>query len=455
MQVKKAVVKLCLALAVVMPGMAWGQTSSINAFSPYSMYGLGELRTPGTLQTRSMGGVGVGMRNAAAVNLLNPAAYSAVRPKSFLFDFGLEGQCFYNSQKYYGQTLNTSYYTVNFHDIAFQLPIAKHLGLGFSLTPYSSVGYRMKQEVDDDEIWGNIGRVQYQWDGDGDVTEVKLGLGWEIFRGFSIGIAAQYYWGDIQRIYKTAILENITGGGLIADATGTETYSVSRFKGQFGVQWSPISNRRRILTIGATYDIGGDLNPNVTTKVQTGDIFNTVAMDMGNRLGLKLPQQVAVGIYYNTPKIAVGADYVYQDWGGRNRQIESTGVSGPDRSAFAVAYTDTHTIKAGVEYTPNRYDVRNFLKRWSYRAGFRYGTHNQTYNGDKLGQYAVTLGVGVPVKFLAISSIDVGVEYGRRGYNLAERLGLVRQQYFKFSVGFSLFAGAENGEYWFRRPKYD
>ena len=71
--------------------------------------------------------------------------------------------------------------------------------------------------------------------------------------------------------------------------------------------------------------------------------------------------------------------------------------------------------------------MRNFLKRWSYRAGFRYGTHNQTYNGDKLGQYAVTLGVGVPVKFLAISSIDVGVEYGRRGYNLAERLGLVRQ----------------------------
>jgi hypothetical protein len=455
MQVKKAAVKLCLALAVIVPCMAWGQTSSINAFSPYSMYGLGELRTPGTLQTRSMGGVGVGMRNAAAVNLLNPAAYSAVRPKSFLFDFGLEGQCFYNSQKYYGQTLNTSYYTVNFHDIAFQLPIAKHLGLGFSLTPYSSVGYRMKQEVDDDEIWGNIGRVQYQWDGDGDVTEVKLGLGWEIFRGFSIGIAAQYYWGDIQRIYKTAILENITGGGLIADATGTETYSVSRFKGQFGVQWSPISNRRRILTIGATYDIGGDLNPNVTTKVQTGDIFNTVAMDMGNRLGLKLPQQVAVGIYYNTPKIAVGADYVYQDWGGRNRQTESTGVSGPDRSAFAVAYTDTHTIKAGVEYTPNRYDVRNFLKRWSYRAGFRYGTHNQTYNGDKLGQYAVTLGVGMPVKFLAISSIDVGVEYGRRGYNLAERLGLVRQQYFKFSIGFTLFAGSENGEYWFLRPKYD
>ena len=62
---------------------------------------------------------------------------------------------------------------------------------------------------------------------------------------------------------------------------------------------------------------------------------------------------------------------------------------------------------------------------------------------------------GIPVKLWAVSGIDVGVEYGRRGYNVADRLGLVRQQYFKFSVGFSLFAGAENGEYWFRRPKYD
>ena len=49
-----------------------------------------------------------------------------------------------------------------------------------------------------------------------------------------------------------------------------------------------------------------------------------------------------------------------------------------------------------------------------------------------------------------------GVEYGRRGYNIADRLGLVRQQYFKFAIGFTLFAGQmENGEYWFMRSKFD
>ena len=86
----------------------------------------------------------------------------------------------------------------------------------------------------------------------------------------------------------------------------------------------------------------------------------------------------------------------------------------------------------GVEYTPNRYDARHFLKRWSYRAGFRYGAYNQTFNGDKLAQYAVTAGIGIPVRRGAFSAIDIGVEYGRRGYNIADRLGLVRQQYFKF-----------------------
>ena len=85
----------------------------------------------------------------------------------------------------------------------------------------------------------------------------------------------------------------------------------------------------------------------------------------------------------------------------------------------------------------------------------RYGTYHQTFGGQRLDQMAVTFGMGVPVKYRAFSSIDVGVEYGMRGFNVAERLGLVRQQYIKFSIGFTLFAGAENNEYWFLRPKYD
>ena len=460
MQVKNTLIKLLVAAAALFPAAVWAQTSSINAFSPYTMYGIGELNTPGTLPMRSMGGVGVAMRSTGVVNLLNPAAYSSIPQKTFLFNFGLEGQNYYNSQTVAGQSKSTAYNTFNFHDIAFQMPVARKLGLGFSLTPYSSVGYRTKyyHEYDpSDPVWGNVGRVQYNYEGEGDVTEVKLGLGWEVFKNFSVGVAAQYYWGSIDRTF-TMTPTAITGEGTYTSSVGLDNYSISSVKGQVGVQWSPVLTQKRILTIGAAFDIGGDLNPEVTKRIYVGDIYNSTVKGDTTHLKMVLPRQLSAGIYYQTAKWAVGVDYAYQNWGDSNTATEMTGVSGSGdaRTSYEVAYTNTSTFKVGVEYTPSRYDVRSFLKRWSYRAGFRYGYHNQTFNGDRLAQYAVTAGFGIPVKLWAISSIDVGVEYGRRGYNVAERVGLVRQQYFKFAVGFTLFAGAqENGEYWFSRPKYD
>ena len=73
----KSILGLIVALvAVLLPLVAEAQTSSINAYSPYSMYGPGELLTPGNVQMRSMGGIGIGVRNLNQVNTQNPAAAS-------------------------------------------------------------------------------------------------------------------------------------------------------------------------------------------------------------------------------------------------------------------------------------------------------------------------------------------------------------------------------------------
>ena len=226
MQVKNTLIKLVVAAAAMFPFAVSAQTSSINAFSPYTMYGIGEQNTPGTLQMRSMGGAGVAMRSVSTVNLLNPAAYSAAPQKTFLFNFGLEGQNYYNAQTVGGVGKRTAYNTFNFHDIAFQMPVAKRLGLGFSLTPYSSVGYRTKyyHEYDpEDPIYANVGNIQYNYQGEGDVTEVKVGLGWEPFKNFSVGIAAQYYWGDIDRTFVMTPTA-ITGEGTFTSTVGQDNY---------------------------------------------------------------------------------------------------------------------------------------------------------------------------------------------------------------------------------------
>ena len=189
-----------VALAVLLlPFMAVAQTSSVNAYSPYSMYGPGELLTPGSAQMRSMGGVGIGLRSQGQPNVQNPAASSMAPSKSFLFDFGIDGTHFRNSQPKYDAsgiksgTAKTAYNTVNIHSIALTFPVAKRLGATLSLAPYSSVGYKVKQTDQNEDNWADIGRVIYGWQGDGDITEVKLSLGWEPFRNLSIGVAAKYF----------------------------------------------------------------------------------------------------------------------------------------------------------------------------------------------------------------------------------------------------------------------
>lgn len=452
MQVKKAIIRLFIAATLVLPVTGVAQTSSINAFSPYSMYGVGELQTPGTVPTRSMGGAGVAMRSTDVINLLNPASYSVALRRSVLFDFGVEGANFYNSQNRDAQTLRTSYNTFNFRDIALQIPIAKGLGLGFSLTPYSSVGYRMKQVVDDDEIWGNIGQVKYLYEGSGDVTEVKLGMGWELFKNFSVGVAAQYYWGELDRSFTMSVANAVVGDGTYYSSVGSSNYSISRIKGQLGMQWSPIVTDKRFLTLGATYDIGGDLDPRYRHTVTGDDILSTVVKGDTTHLAIVLPNQVSIGAYYMTNKITLALDYVYQNWGSKNNSNEAQ----LSTSGLTVAYRNTNTVKFGVEWIPNRFDVRHFMKRISYRAGVRYGGYQQSFGGKNINQYAITAGVGIPVKLFGHSKIDVGVEYGSRGTRSpvsvnSKDIGLVKQNYFKFAVGVSLFGD----DYWFVRPKYD
>lgn len=463
MYVKKTLIKLVVAAALLFPVALSAQTSSINAFSPYTMYGIGELNMPGTAMTRSMGGAGVALRSANSLNLMNPASLSVAPQKSFMFDFGVEGQNFYNRQTLNAEKKKTAYNTFNFRDVAFRMPLAKKIGLGFSLTPYSSVGYRIQYTHaydPTDPVWGNMGLVQYNYSGEGDVTEVKVGLGWEIFKHFSVGIAAQYYWGDITRQYTAAAQPYLpNGNSTVSSIIGTDNYSVSRIKGQIGMQWMALVNEKRALTFGAAFDFGGNLEPRRSNSVVVNNMQNANVRTDSMDLKLVLPRQLQLGMVYQTEAWTLCGDYVYQNWGGRNSGTVMTGVSGSkgDMSSYRVAYTNTHTLKFGAEWIPSRYDARHFMKRWAYRAGLRCGMHNQTFNGQKLMECTVTAGIGIPAsrRFLAISAVDLGVELGWRGFNAAEHLGLVRQQFFKFSIGVTLFAGDGSGDYWFLRPKYD
>jgi hypothetical protein len=97
---------LVMAIAIVVCGLASvgtlsAQQAAMNAYSPYTMYGVGELGTWGNTINRSMGGTGVAMRSTQMASLLNPAGYSATLPKSFMLEVGIEGNFLRNEQRKY------------------------------------------------------------------------------------------------------------------------------------------------------------------------------------------------------------------------------------------------------------------------------------------------------------------------------------------------------------------
>lgn len=414
---------------------ARGQSSSLNTFSPYTFYGLGDLAQPGTAQTHSMGSVGVAMRSQVHLNYLNPAAYSAVPRQSFLLNFGMQGANYYLKTK----ARKTSYNTYNLHDVGVMFPLGKKIGFGLSLTPFSNVGYRIIRDEDDPGILAQVGKVRYVYLGDGGVNELKAGVGMEVAKGLSVGLNFIYYLGSINRTAETTVSTVIT------DATYRNTLvskrtTVNEINGSIGVQYQismrdPLKN----LTLGATYQprLSFRAHEDEVIQTQTSSVGDSVLVD-DNRFRMKMPGRFSAGIFYHTPKIGLGFDFSYQNW------KDAFEIPAKDN----IQLTSAQDYRFGLEYTPDRFNMRTIFRRSSYRVGVRYNNSYLMRDRQQIKEYAFTAGVGVPLRAGSWTSLNAGIELGRRG-NTSH--GLIRENFFKVFVGFSLFGE----DLWFVKPKFD
>lgn len=426
---------MMVATLVLSHTSASAQSSSLNTYSPYTFYGIGDIHEEGIAVTRAMGGASLGFRSPFYVNTTNPASYSSVRSNSFLSNFDMEGQNLYARTT----EAKTSFNTFNVRDIAMSFPLIKGMGVGLSVTPYSSVGYRVQYYDQNPEVHANIGQMLYAYSGSGDVTQFKLGLGYEVAKGLSLGAEAIYYHGLIERSYS-AIPTVITGSGSYGSIYGLKSEVINRFYGKFGVQWTPIVKMNTVLTIGATYQMGGKLGGEVTNQVSQNSTLapDVFAVNEVYTSPFSMPNVYGVGFYLHKDKYSIGADYQFADWGVRNQQDVTATRS----------FRNTNTVRLGGQYTPNPGDVRHALKRWTYRAGVRYSQYYIVLNDQPVDDVALTFGVGVPLRMTGLSNVNLGLELGQRGTTKA---GLSRENYLKFTIGFSLFGE----DYWFVKMKYD
>ena len=159
------------------------QEGTYGAYSPYSIYGIGDLSKQGTAFNKSMGGTGIATRNRRFINYLNPAAVTARDSLAFMADFGLSG----NNNVFAQGDLKSANNTFNIYDFVMTFPIWRSSAFIVGLTPFSDVGYDFSSVEDNDQIIGQTGNITYDSFGKGSVYQPFLGAGVTFWKKFSVG----------------------------------------------------------------------------------------------------------------------------------------------------------------------------------------------------------------------------------------------------------------------------
>lgn len=420
---------------------------AINAqtTSPYSRYGYGILKDQAVGPSKSMGGIGYGLRQKYGANPLNPASYSTVDSLTFMFDLGVnytKGTLTEGNASKSDDNGGLEYATMLF-------PVTKKLGISFGLLPYSSVGYNI------DNI-KSAGDEQYQesFEGTGGFSQIYLGAGYELpIKGLSVGANIAYMFGSVKHQRSVPAMSS---------ASGLQSYEYTKLKREaikldLGFQYQQKISKNDILTIGATF------SPKLESKAKyerseyhSVGVGTPIAGDTINSIKTDIPMTLGVGFSVtHKNRLTLGADVTFQQW---------EKVRYPEQNLMGDGFTNSNDrfnnrIKyaIGGEYIADPYD-RSFFKRIRFRGGLNYSNSYLNTNvfdadGNSLGkakgynEYGATIGLGLPIRDLNYSGlrttyINVNFEYKRIQ---PEVKGMIKEQYFGVSLGVNI------NELWFRK----
>lgn len=423
--IKKIVVSLCLLFSLV--SFAQESTSS-----PYSFYGIGDVRFKGTIENRSMGGMSV-IPDSIHVNIMNPAMYSSLK----LTSFAIGGTFTANRLKTNSQNEKAQRTTLDY--LAVGIPLKK-LGIGFGLIPYSSVGYNIKNSV----LNGDVTATNF-YTGSGGMNKVFFGFGYQLTKKFSFGADVQYNFGRVST-KSIAVQYDVYGNQIQYGTRELNTSDISGVNFNVGLAYHSKIYKDISIFSSATYTPESNLNLTNARKIAIVQVANggTVDVAVGDELTidvantkLKLPSKFTFGVGVgDVKKWIVGSELTLQsssNFGNRFNDINN------------VSYENAKRFSVGGYYIPNYKSFSNYFDRIVYRGGFRYENTGLIINNKSIQDQALTLGLGLPLRG-TFSNLNIGFELGNRGTKDAS---LVREHYMNFSLGLSF------NERWFQKRKID
>jgi hypothetical protein len=415
--IKKIVVSLSLLFSLT--SLAQEGTSS-----PYSFYGIGDIKFKGAVDTRSMGGLTV-FSDSIHLNLQNPAHLASLKLTSFAVGST------YATTRLQTETSEGKARRTSLDYLAVGIPIGK-FGLGFGLMPYSSVGYKI-QTLSDDET-----PIFSRQVGIGGVNKVFAGLGYKITKSLTIGANAQYNFGTIETT-GLRYLENVQYG------TRENNFSdVQGFNVDFGLAYQTKLTQKLSFFSSLTYTPESELRLNNSRSIELIQFLNSGAVSViqsediqVNDTKIKMPSKFTLGSGIGQLK----------KWmlGGEVTLINNSVVTNRFTDIEEATFENSTRYVLGGYFIPNYNSFSGYHKKIVYRAGLRYENTGLVLQNKSITDAAMNLGFGLPLGG-TFSNININFEYGKRGttyYNLVE------ENYFNISVGLSL------SDKWFIKRKFD
>lgn len=407
-------------------------------YTPYSIFGIGDLAPEGTAFNKSMGGVGVATRNKRFINIMNPASITARDSLSFMADVGVQEKNVVMAQRFGADKFKSASNTFNIFDLVLSFPIYRSSAFMLGITPFSNLGYDFSSTETNEDIIAQVGNVNHSYYGEGSVYQVFLGAGATFWKRFSIGAQLTGYFGTLDKVYNVTYQKNT-----IRSINSGNTLLVRAVTGKFGLQYEQPLGKDLTLGLGATYRLATKMGGKTTTYVYANqsDVTDTVSFSSVNNAGrLRMGDELGVGISLRSGDMwSVEFNYIRSDWRGTGvGTVEGFGNDGFSEGV-------SHSFRAGFELVPNRNDIRYYMRTCAYRAGFYYNQAYYRFNGKKVDSFGLTLGITLPV-FRLYNGLTVGLDLGQRG---SLRHQMVRERYLSISVGFNIH------DLWFHKPRYE
>ncbi len=390
--------------------------------SPYSYYGLGDVRFKGTAENRAMGTLSIAA-DSIHMNLQNPAGYSFLK----LTNFAVGGTQNYNNLHSNSGSADAQRTTLDYLALAF--PVGK-MGFGFGIIPYSSVGYRIQSTGE--------GLPSRQYSGKGGLNRVFLGASYKITDYLSFGVEGNYNFGDVE---TRNVIQN---SGVQYGTREINNSNLTGFNANFGLMFDKKIGKKYHFAASATYSPEGTITSENERNLATVLLFangNISTVEERNLTvddtEIKMPSKFSFGVGMGEQgKWFAGAEAVFQEsssFGNRFNDIQN------------VAYENSQKYVLGGYFIPQYNSYDSYLKRVTYRAGFRYETTGLVISDVSIKDYAGSVGVGLPLGGMA-SNLNIGFEYGQRG---TIKNNLVRETYANIIIGLSL------NDKWFQKRRYD